>query len=73
MAKFKELHPDQWPNHQWNFGAIFDGDRSEKVMVKYLEYLENIAIKKDKDDNWIAKEFKSEFGCYPSQQLLEVM
>ena len=73
MAKFKEMYPDQWPSSQWNYGAVFNGDRQDNVMVKYLQYLEEIAIKKDKDDSWINKEFKAEFGSYPSKQLLEVM
>lgn len=73
MAKFKELHPNQWPSAQWSLGAVFNGERNEKSMLAYLEYLEAIAIKKDKDYNWINKEFKAEFGCYPPQQILEVM
>lgn len=67
MAKFKELHPNEWPNTQWSLGAVFDGDRSMASMNRYLEYLSNIAVKKDKDDRWLMREFKAEFGCYPPQ------
>lgn len=73
MAKFRELHHDQWPNRQWSLGAVFDGDNSDFSQALYIAYLQHIAFKKEKDDNWVRREFKNEFGFYPDNQLMEAI
>jgi hypothetical protein len=70
MAKFKELHPDRWPDRNWNLHAVF-ANPTHDDFISYMNYLVNIAEKKEKDSAWMSREFINEFGFHPSKLLTE--
>ncbi len=58
-VKFKNEY-GFFPPFDWARGAIFDGDSSE--VKKYQKHLKAIALKKDKDKDWVQKYLRLEFG-----------
>ena len=67
MVQYKEQYPHlhDWPKPSWKRGAVFGDDPTDDDRWLYLDWLDHVATRTGKAPDWIAKQYRFEFGLLP--------
>ncbi|TVQ51151.1 MAG: hypothetical protein EA366_15880 [Spirulina sp. DLM2.Bin59] len=62
-VRFKERYGSEaWPVLSWKRGAVFGDEPTDDQRAEYLDWLDHVATRTGKTPDWIAKQYRYEFG-----------